>query len=98
MSQKRDRQVNGLGLCQQKKEGVRQRIQRLPAHCVRALDADGRHRGKTWREVPGDGMVLRCCNWYLWKAGLINFREARAEADAQRDLLAVFEEEGGLEA
>ena len=82
-------ELNGLNLCHRKKEERRQRIYRLPAACVRALDADGSWRGKTWRDVPGDSLVLKCCNWLLWKRGLISFREFRSNYTAT-DL-----EEGG---
>jgi hypothetical protein len=71
-------ELNGLGLCHRKTEGRRQRIDRLPARCIRALDADGVHRGKTWRGVPGHNIVLKACNWYLFRNDLITFREFRS--------------------
>ena len=73
-------------------------ITSLPAWCVRRLDADGIVGGKTWRDMPGRGRrdganinrTLQAFNWWLWKRGLLNLRQAKAEAraacDAARDL------------
>lgn len=80
----------GLGLCHRKKEGMQQRVHRLPAESIKALDADGVWRGKTWRDVPGDSLVLKLCNWFLWKRGLISFRDFRSNYSS-----ATFLEEGG---
>lgn len=60
----------------------RARSMRMPAWSIRALDADGRVRGLTWRDMPGSNPITRACNWWLWKRGELDMQEARAEADA----------------
>lgn len=56
----------------------------LPRRFIRRLDRDGTVRGKTWRDMPGSSVELRCLNWWLWKRGQLELRTARAEADAVR--------------
>lgn len=45
---------------------------RLPARCRAALDADGTHRGRTWRQMPPGrcNRTLQVLNWWLWKRNL----------------------------
>lgn len=53
------------------------------------LDALGRHRGRTWRQMPGGNDTLKAITFWLWRRGLIaNFRDELAAADAARDLAA----------
>ena len=70
-------------------------IHSLPFQCVLALDEEGVVRGKTWRQMPGRGCrdgrnvnrTLQALNWWLWKRGLLNLREAKAEARAAGDAI-----------
>lgn len=76
-------------------------IHSLPFQCVLALDAEGVVRGKTWRQMPGRGCrdgrnsnrTLQALNWWLWKRGLLNIREAKAEARAAGDAIRDMESE-----
>ncbi len=64
----------------------------LPAWSRRALDAEGKVNGRTWRQMPGRHDFTKACNWWLWKRGLINLCEERASAAAVRDIEATEEE------
>lgn len=59
----------------------------VPAGCERVLDAEGSVRGKTWRRMPGGNGTTKVLSWWLWKRGILDLEEARAEADAVGDLM-----------
>lgn len=69
------------------------RALRLPAWSVQRLEADGRVRGRTWRQMPGSNPIARACNWWLWKRGKLDLCEAQTEERAALDCAAG--EEGG---
>lgn len=74
---------------------------RLPKWCTDRLDADGTVRGKTWRQMPspsGSNVIGKVLNWWLWKRGLLDLREARQEARATQDAERHAEEESEVTA
>lgn len=53
------------------------------------LDALGKHRGLTWRQMPGGNDTARAITFWLWRHDLIaNFKNESAAADALRDIEA----------
>ena len=58
----------------------------VPEVCERVLDAEGRVRGRTWRRMPGGNGTTKVLNWWLWKRGLLDLEEERAQADALADM------------
>lgn len=73
----------------------------LPQWCIDRLDADGVVRGKTWRDMPtgsGSNVMGRALNWFLWKRGLLDLREAKAEVKACNDAARDIEEESEVAA
>ena len=65
---------------------------KLPSWCVARLDAEGVMKGMTWRQMPGPNSIVRACNWWLWKRGMLVLDDERAEAAALAD---ISQEEGG---
>lgn len=47
-------------------------------------DALGKHRGLTWRDMPGQNDVCRAITFWLWR--IVNFKSESAAADALRDI------------
>lgn len=66
----------------------------LPSAMVARLDRYGVVSGKTWRDMPGKGgassrggynPTLMALCWWLWKKGILNLKDAEADADAALD-------------
>ncbi len=54
---------------------------RLPKANQQRLDAEGRQRGLTWRQMPGGNAVIKAVNWWLWKRGhILNWKAESAAA------------------
>ena len=68
----------------------------LPGKFKARLDAEGKVRGVTWRQMPPGGQHKRediqAMNWFLWKrhllvhSDLIMTRDQRAKYDALRSI------------
>lgn len=79
----------------------------LPLRCIQALDAEGKVRGKTWRDMAGGHYgteEIRALNWWLWKRGLTSEgqlcrRRLSADERAERDAVkAMGAEEAAMDA
>jgi hypothetical protein len=79
----------------------------LPLRCIQALDAEGKVRGKTWRDMAGGHYgteEIKALSWWLWKRGLASEgklcrRRLSADERAERDAMkAMGAEEAAMDA
>lgn len=77
----------------------------LPGWCKARLDADGKVRGVTWRQMPPQDRNharedIQAMNWWLWKRGLLLRRHLieNNTQRAQRDALQAMADEEAAEA
>lgn len=78
----------------------------LPLRCIQALDAEGKVRGKSWRDMAGGHYgteEIKALNWWFWKRGLTTegqlCRKLSADERAERDAMkAMGAEEAAMEA
>lgn len=60
------------------------------------LDGLGKHRGLTWRQMPGGNDTIRAINFWLWRRGLI--QDWKAESAASDALKHMADEEAAAAA